>query len=383
MKLTLRSSGEPLDAAVESELDFCPARLTIARRRRGLTKAGLAKITELDVRSISAFENSEFPPSQATLATIANALRYPASFFLGEPLHEPRPDTASFRAQSKMSAMQRDMALSQGALALHLNQWLESKFELPSASVPQLSREQAPEAAAEALRREWGLGNGSIRNVVHLLESKGIRIFSLSVKAREVDAFSMWHGETPFIFLNTQKSAEHSRFDAAHELGHLVLDKHAACQGRESERRADAFASAFLMPRASILAHVPRALTIEHLIASKKRWGVSVAALAYRLHFLRVLSDWHYRSIYISLAKLGYASSEPDPAPYEPSQLLKKAFALLKEEGVHRQHIAQELCIPATELDDLLLGVSFQRIEGGRADTAKSVPTKPSLFIVS
>ncbi len=161
------------------------------------------------------------------------------------------------------------MALSQGALALHLNRWLEEKFELPQALVPELSREKTPEAAAEALRREWGSGNAPVRNMVHLLESKGIRVFSLSVKAREVDAFSMWSGDTPFMFLNTQKTAEHSRFDSAHELGHLVLDRHAACQGRESERRADAFASAFLMPRSSVLANVPRFPTIDQLIRLK------------------------------------------------------------------------------------------------------------------
>jgi Zn-dependent peptidase ImmA (M78 family) len=281
-----------------------------------------------------------------------------------------------------MSAVQRDMALSQGALALHLNRWLEEKFELPAPSVPELSREKTPEAAAEALRREWGLGNTPIRNMVHLLESKGVRIFSLSVKALEVDAFSMWQAETPFVFLNTQKSAEHSRFDCAHELGHLVLDKHAACQGRESERRADAFASAFLMPRASILAHVPKFSTIEQLVKLKRNWGVSVAALAYRYHALGLLTDWHYRSIYINLAKNGYSKSEPAPVAHEASQLLAKAFTALSAEGVHRQQIAKELRLPLAELDDLLLGLTFGRIEGGRQGSLAIEGRRSDLYLV-
>jgi len=68
----------------------------------------------------------------------------------------------------------------------------------------------------------------------------------------------MWKEGTPFIFLNSAKSAERGRHDAAHELGHLVLHRHGGPIGRKAEEQANAFASAFLMPRSSILAHVPR-----------------------------------------------------------------------------------------------------------------------------
>src|SRR5260363_245495 len=85
-----------------------------------------------------------------------------------------------------------------------------------------------------------------------------VRVFSLSLDTTDVDAFSLWRQRTPFIFLNTRKSAEHARFDAAHELGHLVLHRHGSPQGREAEKEADTFASAFLMPRATLLTQVPR-----------------------------------------------------------------------------------------------------------------------------
>jgi Zn-dependent peptidase ImmA (M78 family)/DNA-binding XRE family transcriptional regulator len=346
--------------------NFNPSRLTLARRRRGYSKTDLAKEVGLDLRTISAYEAGEFRPSDNVIADIGKVLKFPQSFFFGEDLHEPTPDTASFRAQSKMNAWQRDMALSQGALALHLNQWLEARFEMPQPSIPCLNREQTPEAAAEGLRNEWGLGVREIRNMIHLLESKGVRLFSLSVRAKEVDAFSMWRGDTPFIFLNMQKTAEHSRFDAAHELGHLTLHRHAAPQGRQAEKEADAFASAFLMPRASVLAHVPRFTTIEQLIRLKKIWSVSVAALTYRFHSLKILSDWRYRNMYVELSRRGYTKNEPDPAPHETSQLLEKAFAALREEGMTRQQVAKELCVNSSELDDLLLGLAFGRLAGGR-----------------
>jgi IrrE N-terminal-like domain len=75
-------------------------------------------------------------------------------------------------------------------------------------------------------------------------------------------ALQLFAGE-PFVFLNTLKSGEHSRFDAA-ELGHLVLHRHAAPNGQEAEQDANAFASALLMPSASVRAHAPRSRRRPH-----------------------------------------------------------------------------------------------------------------------
>ena len=123
----------------------------------------------------------------------------------------------------------------------------------------------------------WGLGELPVKNMIHLLESKGIRVFSLSIDTAQLDAFSMWHADTPFVFLNTMKSCEHSRFDAAHELGHLVLHRHAGSKGQEAEREANAFASAFLMPRASVLANAPHMATVDQLSRGRLTVGMSSA----------------------------------------------------------------------------------------------------------
>jgi hypothetical protein len=78
-----------------------------------------------------------------------------------------------------------------------------------------------------------------------LLEARGIRVFSLTEPCFELNAFSHWVAVTPFVFLNTMKTAESSRFDAAHELGHLVLHRHGAPQGRVAgERTRPGFLSA-------------------------------------------------------------------------------------------------------------------------------------------
>ena len=85
--------------------------------------------------------------------------------------------------------------------------------------------------------------------MIKLLESKGVRVFSLAENTKNVDAFSCWRNDVPYIFLNTFKSADRSRLDAAHELAHLVLHRHGGPrQGREAEIEANSFASSFLMP---------------------------------------------------------------------------------------------------------------------------------------
>ena len=47
-----------------------------------------------------------------------------------------------------MTASQRDSALGAGAVALLLNEWIESRFELPNPDVPDLGREGGGNAVA-------------------------------------------------------------------------------------------------------------------------------------------------------------------------------------------------------------------------------------------
>jgi len=345
---------------------FNPSRLTLARQRRGMTKTKLAAEVKLTVRSVSAYEAGDMVPSDATIADLSRILRFPADFFIASSLEMPSSDSASFRALSSMTAGQRDSALGAGALAIDLCEWIDARFNLPASTLPDL-RGHSPEAAAEALRGAWGLGERPIKNVVHLLEAQGVRVFSLVEECKEVDAFSLWRRGTPYVFLNTLKSAERSRFDASHELGHLVLHRHGAPQGREAEQEADAFASAFLMPRGSVLAAAPRLPNLDLLVKLKRNWNVSVAALAHRLHALNLLSDWHYRTICIEIAQRGYKRAEPNGIARETSQLLQKVFQALRDDGLTKPVIARQLHLDPNELDSLVFGLVMTPLQGGGA----------------
>jgi Zn-dependent peptidase ImmA (M78 family)/DNA-binding XRE family transcriptional regulator len=351
---------------------FTPSRLRLARTRRGLNKIRLAELVGVTSRAITAFEAGEYGPDDATLGKLSQVLHFPAAFFSGSEIHEPSKDAASFRSMTKMSAAHRDSALSAGGLAFLLSDWLDKRFELPEAQVPVLNDEE-PATAAQSLRKLWGLGEKPVKNMIHLLEAKGVRIFSLAEDNREVDAFSMWREDTPFVFLNTYKSSEHSRFDAAHELGHLVLHRHGGPHGREAEHQANQFASAFLMPRSSVIAYAPRVAQVNGLVELKKQWIVSVAALAYRLKTLGLVNEWHYRTLAIEISTRGWRTNEPEPAARETSMILPKILESLREEGITKHDIAREIAIEPAELEKLVFGLVLFSIEGklGSASVSK------------
>jgi len=183
-------------------------------------------------------------------------------------------------------------------------------------------------------------------------------VFSLAQNTVKVNAYSLWRNSKPYVFLNTFKTAESSRFDAAHELGHLVLHQDGRATGREAEDQANRFASAFLMPRADLMAVLPRASYIGELIEAKARWKVSVAALAHRMHKLGLMSDWRYRDICIEIANRGFNKTEPRPILREASVVWQKVLKALWAERMTPAHIARELQIPEEELNGLIFGIT-------------------------
>ncbi len=353
---------------------FNSSRLVVARKRRGLSKKHLSEAIGVSDRILLSYEKGEAKPSPETLNLLTTELNFPESFFLGADIPEVAPQRASFRALTTLPAFKRDSALAAGELATLVNDWMSARFNLPQASIPDL-RGYDPEAAAEALRAEWGLGQGPIKNMVHLLESRGVRVFSLPSRDAEVDAFCFWQGATPFILMNTTKSAERSRFDVAHELGHLVLHQHGKPQGREAELEADRFASAFLMPKASIVAIGNRFITVDQMIILKRNWNVSVAALNHRLHSVQMISEWLYRKFCIEISERGYRKSEPNSISPEIPQIFPKVFAALKDAGFNRNDLSRDLSIHTDELSSLMFGLLMTSIPGGRASDSPKTPS--------
>lgn len=335
---------------------FNASRLTIARQRAALTKKELAERIGVEPRAISGFEAGQYMPTEDNLVRIARATGFPHKFFEEDDIELLSAEGVSFRSMTKMTAKQRDAAVAAGSIAFALNDWVDQRFDLVAPDVPDY-RGASPEAAALSLRQAWGLGVLPIKNMVHLLESKGIRVFSLSENCVEVDAYSIWRGLRPFVFLNMGKSGERRRFDAAHELAHLVLHRHASPNGVEAEKEAHAFAGAFLMPTASMKAIGRVIPTLDYIFHLKKKWIVSAAAMTLRLHEVGHLTYYHYNRLYVELSRKGFRTTEPFGVKPETSQVWQKVFADLRKDGHGVQFIADELCLPVDEIVKLVFGL--------------------------
>lgn len=334
---------------------FNPRRLSLARKRRRLSAKALAEKTKLAVDTISRLENGNNVPDETTVTKIVEALGFPQPFFYDEDPEDIDTSAVSFRSFSKMSARERDAAISAGSLGLQLSAWVEERFSLPEPNLLDLSYETDPETGAYSLRQFWRIGERPISNLMALLETNGVRLFSLSENTASVNAFSFWRDEKPFIFLNNFKTAESSIFDAAHELGHLVMHKHGdPKETRSAEREANAFASAFLMPAKDVRARMPRRATIEIVLRAKLRWRVSAMAMAYRLKTLGLLSEWQYKSICIELGRRGYRSAEPGGIDRETSAIWRKVLTRLWSEKTTKNDIAADLHLPLDELEGLI-----------------------------
>lgn len=338
---------------------FNADRLRIARQRRKLSGKGLAELAGITPVTVSKIENGH-QPDAAVADRISAALDYPKDFFFMSPPEVLESDTVSFRSLKKMSAAERDASLAAGTLGVALYDWIDARFKLPEPDLIDLSKERnRPESAARILRQHWRLGDRPIGNVLKLLESKGIRILSLSENTRNVDAYSFWRSDRPYIFLNQEKTAERSIFDSAHELGHLVLHHHAGARvERGAEMQADRFASAFLMPEADVMNEVSHVTSATQIIREKSRWKVSAMALTFRLHSLGLLSDWSYRSNCIELGKRGYRSGEPEGVERETSTLLPKVLTALWSKRLTKADIGRDLAIPLDEIETLIFGLA-------------------------
>jgi Zn-dependent peptidase ImmA (M78 family)/DNA-binding XRE family transcriptional regulator len=331
-----------------------------------MTKTALAAAIDVSVRSVAAYEAGDQQPSTGTVARLVDQLGFSDAFFYGADVDELNVEATSFRALCKMTQRQRDQAVAAAELAVILSDWIEQQFTLPDPDVPRYPG-ITPDTAAEMVRLDWGIGESPIRNMTYLLEKHGVRVFSLAEESRNVDGFSFWRAtpHTPFVFLDTTKSAERARMDAAHELGHLVLHAAHDCDRREAENEAKAFAAAFLMPERSVLANAPRNPSVNDILRLKKQWNVSAAALAVRMHKVELLTRWEYQTLFKQMNARGLLTVEADSMEHETSQVLDKVFRALRSGGITKADIARRTSIPLEELNKLVFGLVLSRVEGG------------------
>ncbi|HEY0714795.1 MAG TPA: XRE family transcriptional regulator [Polyangia bacterium] len=340
-------------------IQFQPVQLKRARELAGYTKTELAATIAKTPSALSQFESGVIRPDAQTLASLSLALGVPVSFFARPSFGDQLDlDACHFRTLRSTSQHRRRQAVRIGELLDEVLRTVE-KFgvSLPAERVSSLRRgvsspEEIEQCAAD-VRRSWGLGMGPIPRPITLFESNGVRILPLSKACEEVDAFSLWRGPDPVVLLSLAKPASRVHFDAAHELGHLVMHDDVQPGSPEAESHADRFASAFLMPKETFLQEAPSRWSFPVFLALKKRWRVSIQAAVVRTYQLGHLSLASYRRAFMYLNHFQLRRQEPDEWILERPQVLRRALALVEKE-LPASALAAELGLHARFLNELL-----------------------------
>lgn len=308
------------------------------------------------------------------MESITTVLRMPPDFFA----HDARWVSARprfMRSHATATVGARTRADRRFEWLVALGRFIERFIKLPAVDVPSAAvaadvsdlSDDAIEAAAGTVRKQWGLGDGPISNVVWLLENKGVIVGQSKLLAPKLDALSDWDdasGERPYFILGLDKrSAVRSRFDAAHELGHFVLHRgvdrsrvfRSPALFNLLEDQAHRFAGAFLLPedRFRDEFYIP---TLDALVALKPRWGASIAMMATRAGQLGLLSEEQVRFFYINIGRRKWREREPldESMPPEQPRLLRRAVEMLIDRGVvTREAILHAVPIAPDDLEEL------------------------------
>jgi Zn-dependent peptidase ImmA (M78 family)/DNA-binding XRE family transcriptional regulator len=351
--------------AFTSAFNFVPARLTLAREAQGWTMRALAERINTTSSAISQFESGKTRPSGDVVRRLAFAFGVAPSFFAVQGPPRIDPARCHFRHRRTATQMERRVILARGEMRLDVAAYLAQHVNFPVGklleTIPTHARwdttSRGIEHLADAVRDAWELGHGPISNAVRLLEEHGILPVEVPGHSERLDAFSTWVDSWPIIFIATEKhSATRRRFDVIHELGHLLLHPTAAPGDPRLEREADAFASAFLLPRHPFELESPKRLVWPHLLELKARWKVSLAALVRRAYDLNLFSEATYRRAFVQLSKRGWRRAEPDEPELEHPTLLREAMMLLLGSGFSSAQLAADLGRNPVELEQLVAG---------------------------
>lgn len=345
---------------------FDRRRLRMARELRGLTQVELARdIGSITSASVSQFENGHSRPAATTLHRLSVVLRVPVTFFAASarlPVNDPLG--GFFRSLRSTSPRDRAQALAYVQLARELTLELEKIVALPDLKIPrhrEVDRQPYTgeiEQIAAHVRERWELPGGPVDHVIRAMERNGVIVVRFRVNIEKVDAFCVNFADRPVVVLGADKDLrDRSRFDAAHELGHLVMHGDSEIGDKTVERQANEFAAAFLMPADEIRAELPARADWPQLLALKAKWHVSLAALLVRAKTLGVMDERVYMQAWKSLSARGWRKREPGELgePERPT-LMHRALEVAAEVGHSLSDITQRAGLPEQDIRALLDG---------------------------
>lgn len=325
------------------EKQFYGERLRNARMFRGLTLTELAKRTEISKQSLSLYENDNNKPDYMKVRIIASELDVPYDYFFQKDSYVAKTETTYFRSLASATKKDRTAQSIKLEYVAKIYEALLEYISFPVMNLPSVNFEgyddvfeceseaavQEIENISVQIREYWDIGANPVKDLQYLLEKNGIIVTGFKTDEDNIDAFSqrtiVEGNDIYFIAVVLGSRPEgRIRFDMAHELGHILLhpwseDLEAITKEefKARERQANMFASAFLLPDSSFGKDVSAYPTdLKYYQFLKKKWKVSIQAMIYRTHQLKIISDNQYQYLMRQVSKNGWRQKEPDDVPY-------------------------------------------------------------------
>lgn len=332
-----------------SDLPFVGDRLRQARLAANFTATELADRVEVSRQMISAAEKGKALGAD-NLDQVAVALGVPVEYFF-QPLPEDMGVAISainYRSLKKTPEFQKDRANSALEWAHEVVVRFRELLQMPPVNLPSLNEKDPEELsfaeiedAARQLRRHFNLGHGPIDRLMLLLENHGVVVGTVDL-SDDMDGVSAWYDDGPVVLVKSGSPAVRTRFDVAHELGHLVLHRHLSSEDVDDKSRHDLmelqahyFAGAFLLPEEGFVPEAVR-VDLDYLVTLKRRWKVSLQAMVIRLEKLEILSKDQVGRFYQNMSRRNWRKKEPldEELPRERPVLLERAAQFLSEERI-------------------------------------------------
>ena len=292
-------------------------------------------------QALSKYERDLIRPRQTVLRSIAKALEVSTARLIeADPI---QVDIRAYRRKSRMGRKEMERIENLTAINLEDRVRLEDVLGLtPDArSVPQIRVERVADAedAAAKVRANWGLGEDPIASVIDTLEDHHIHV----IEVESSDAFdgisAVARGRRgrvlgAAVVIRKGLPGERQRLSLSHELGHLVLR---LTEGVEEEKVAFRFGAAMLAPAEAVRRDVGshrRYVDLQELLLLKRRYGMSVQALLYRLRDLEIISEGQCKSGCVDINRMGWRREEPMALESEQPTWLRQNVLRAVSEGV-------------------------------------------------
>lgn len=334
-------------------------RLRQLRLARGLTLDGLAAAMGglVTKQALHKYESGEATPSPVVLNKLAATLKVKAVHLWSEPAI--RVEFVAYRKRSSLPKGEAERvesfvieALEDRVRLQELTNQVPSK-DLRIRSLVVNSLDDADGAAAK-VRERWRLGLDPIASVSGTLEDHHVHVIEIDANEK-FDGISAvaYDGENreqaAAVVTRSGVPGERQRLNMTHEFAHLVMK---LGEGVDEEKAAFRFGAAFLAPAEVLFREVGQkrhSIEIQELLLLKRRFGMSLQALIYRLRTLDIISDAHLKQWFITINKMGWRKQEPGPVPAEEPQWLKQAvLRVLSEKQISVDEASRILgkCVP-------------------------------------